>query len=159
MRMVTPKSLQRRAVVWYHHYLQHPGKTRLEATLSKTMTWDGMRPMVENHVKPCDSCQRNKRHNTKYGKLPTKHVISNHWEVLCVDLIGPYTLKSKDGTILDFMCLTMIDPASSWFEMVELPPVVDFFTQNKKTGKYKVTSESFDKTSSKISRLVNQSWL
>ena len=158
MKMVIPKSLQRRAVVWYHHYLQHPGKTRLEATLRETMTWDGMRPMVENHVKTCDSCQRNKRHNTKYGKLPTKRVISNPWEVLCVDLIGPYTLKSKDGTIMDFMCLTMIDPASSWFEMVELP-VVDFFTQNKKTGKYEATSEYFDKTSSKISRLVNQSWL
>ena len=43
------------------------------------------------------------------------------WEALCVVLIGPYTLKGKDGTEIDFMCLTMIDPASSWFEMVELP--------------------------------------
>jgi len=38
-----------------------------------------------------------------------------------VDLIGPYTFKGKDGTKIDFMCLTMIDPASSWFEIVELP--------------------------------------
>ncbi len=29
-------------------------------------------------------------------------------------------LRSKDGTEIDFMCLTMIDPASSWFEIVEL---------------------------------------
>ena len=36
------------------------------------------------------------------------------------DLIGPYTLRGKDGTEIDFMCLTMIDPASSWFEIVEL---------------------------------------
>jgi hypothetical protein len=27
-----------------------------------------------------------------------------------VDLIGPYTLKGKDKTEIDFMCLTMIDP-------------------------------------------------
>jgi hypothetical protein len=43
------------------------------------------------------------------------------WNTLCVDLIGPYTLKGKDGTVIDFMCVTMIDPATSWFEIVELP--------------------------------------
>jgi hypothetical protein len=38
---------------------------------------------------------------------------------LCVDLVGPYTLKGKDGLSIDFMALTMIDPTSSWFEVVE----------------------------------------
>ena len=38
-----------------------------------------------------------------------------------MDLIGPYTLKGKDGTQIDFMCVTMIDPATSWFEIVEVP--------------------------------------
>ena len=38
-----------------------------------------------------------------------------------MDLIGPYTLKGKDGTQIDFMRVTMIDPATSWFEIVELP--------------------------------------
>ena len=37
-----------------------------------------------------------------------------------MDLVGPFTLKGKDGTEIDFMCLTMIDPASSWFEIAEL---------------------------------------
>ena len=37
-----------------------------------------------------------------------------------MDLIGPYTLKGKDKTEIDFMCLTMIDPATSWLEIVEL---------------------------------------
>ncbi len=37
-----------------------------------------------------------------------------------MDLIGPYTLKGQDETEIDFMCLTMIDPASSWFKMVVL---------------------------------------
>ena len=35
--------------------------------------------------------------------------------------IGPYTLQDKDRTKIDFMCITMIDPATSWFEIVELP--------------------------------------
>ena len=29
-KMIIQKPLQRRAVLWYHHYLQHPGHTRLE---------------------------------------------------------------------------------------------------------------------------------
>ena len=29
-------------------------------------------------------------------------------------------MKAKDGTKLDFMCLTSIDPAMSWFEIAEL---------------------------------------
>ena len=37
-----------------------------------------------------------------------------------MNLVGPYTHKGKDGTEIDFICLTMIDPASSWFEIVEL---------------------------------------
>ena len=42
-----------------------------------------------------------------------------------MDLIGPYTLKGKDGLEIDFMCLTMIDPASSWFGIVELLVTTD----------------------------------
>jgi hypothetical protein len=38
-------------------------------------------------------------------------------------LVGPYTLKGKYGSVIDFMALTMMDPTSSWFEIVELPLV------------------------------------
>ncbi len=111
--MVIPKALQHRAVSWYHHYLQHPGHTRLKETLRSAMYWKGMRNSVRKYVKNCRACQVNKRRKHKYGKLPTKFVITNPWEVLCVDLTGPYTIKGKDGTVIDFMCLTMIDPASA----------------------------------------------
>jgi len=40
---------------------------------------------------------------------------------MCVNLVGPYTIKAKDKTILDFMCLTMINPATCWFQIIELP--------------------------------------
>jgi hypothetical protein len=65
----------------------------------------------------------NKRYSQKYGHLPPKLAIRAPWKALCVDLIGPYTLKGKDGSSIDFMCLTMINPATSWFKMVELPTV------------------------------------
>jgi hypothetical protein len=59
----------------------------------------------------------------KVWKFPAKLATITPWEAVCVDLIGPYMLRNKDGTEIDFMCLTMIDPASSWFEIVELPVV------------------------------------
>jgi hypothetical protein len=79
-----------------------------------------------------------------------------------VDLIGPYTLRGKDGTEIDFMCLTMIDPASSWFEIVELP-VATLATpsQQGNTGTEthtKTKDAFFDKSSAMISTLVNKTW-
>ena len=111
-KLVIPKTLQRRAVEWYHHYLQHPGSTRLEETLRGSMYWKGMRRTVRAYVKNCKKCQVNKKRQKQYGKLPPKQVITKPWHTLCVDLIGPYTIKGKDGTEIDYMCLTMIDPAT-----------------------------------------------
>ena len=87
------------------------------------MTWDGLHKTVRRHTETCHSCQKNKRSKYKYGKLPTKIAQTRPCKTLFVDLVGPYTLKGKDGTEVDFMCLTMIDPATSWFEIVELPVV------------------------------------
>jgi len=155
LRLFLPKELRKRAVQWYHHYLQHPGYTRLDETLCHVFTWPDMRAMVRSHVKQCQSCQFNKR-RLQYGHVPPKTIIRKPWEALCIDLIGPYTLKGKDGEEIDFMCLTMIDPASSWFKMAELPIIeIDEIVRDKKIVQM---SETFDKTSQQIARLVNSSW-
>ena len=70
-------------------------------------------------------------------------------------------LRGKDGTEVDFMCLTMIDPASSWFEIVELPVVELSLTSQSKikaTPHDKTKEAYFDKSSSMISALVNITW-
>ena len=129
-KLVIPKPLQRRATMWYHHYLQHPGHTRLEETMKAAIYWKGMRTTIRSITKSCKTCQVNKKRSLKYGHLPSKIVVSVPWEALCVDLIGPYTLKGKDGSSIDFMALTMIDPASSWLEVVELPTITRVTTKN-----------------------------
>ncbi len=81
-----------------------------------------------------------------------------------MDLVGPYTLKGKDGTEIDFMCLTMIDPASSWFEIVELlvtnEAVIPMDTKGLMgTQTHKNTNlPYFNKSSAMISKLVNKTW-
>ncbi len=119
-KLIIPASLWHRAVSWYHHYLQHPGHLHLEETMRSMMYWKGMHNTILAYIKSCRSCQINKKHNQKYGHVPPKRSIVTPWQAQCVDLIGPYTLKGKDGTSIDCMCFTMIDPATSWFEIVEL---------------------------------------
>ena len=125
--LIIPKPLQWHAVMWYHHYLQHPGHTRLEETMKAGIYWKGMRNTIRSITKSCKTCQVNKKRT--HGPLPSKNVISTPWEALCVNLVGPYTLKGKDGSSIDFMALTMIDPASSWFKVVELLPIMQLMTK------------------------------
>jgi hypothetical protein len=165
-KVIIPTSLWHRAVSWYHHYLQHPGHSCLEETMRSVMYWKGMRTTIRRYVKSCRSCQVNKRHSQKYGHLPLKLVIMTPWKALCVDLIGPHTLKGKDGSSIDFMCLTMINPATSWFEIVELPTIAQETTVPP-TGKgkkvtfdknTKVAKPYFYKRSAQISNLVYKTW-
>ncbi len=65
-QLVIPKPLQVCAVKWYHHYLQHPGHTRLEE-------------MMNVATKSCRSCQKNKRRSQKYGHLSPKTVYTVPW--------------------------------------------------------------------------------
>ncbi len=55
-KMIIPMPLQRRAVLWYHHYLQHPGHTQLEETMKAAMYWKGMHTSIWLPTKSCRAC-------------------------------------------------------------------------------------------------------
>ncbi len=165
-KVIIPTSLRHRAVSWNHQYLQHPGHLRLKETIRSMMYWKGMRTTIQRYIKSCRSCQVNKRHNKKQEHLTPKLVITTPWKALCVDLIGPYTLKDKNGSSIDFMCLTIINPTTSWFKIVELPPVAQETTvppvgKGKKVTfdkNTKVAEPYFDKSSAQNSNLVYKTW-
>ncbi len=136
-KLIIPASLQHRAVSWYHHYLQQPGHLRLGKTMRPMMYWKDMHNTILSYIKSCTSCQINKRHSKKYGRVLPKLVKTTPWRAICIDLIGPCTLKCKDGSSIDFMCFTMIDPETSWFEIVELPTVTKLTVSTKGKGKNK----------------------
>jgi hypothetical protein len=75
-KVMIPTSLWHRAVSWYHHYLQHPGHSRLKETMRSVMYWKGMHTAIRRHVKSFRSCRVDKRHSQKYGHLPPKLVIT-----------------------------------------------------------------------------------
>jgi hypothetical protein len=156
-RYIVPgKELQSRIIQWYHHYLQHPGHTRLEATISSALYWPSMRTQIRQHVKRCDRCQLGKKRGRQHGKLPPKIAQVVPWRSVNVDLVGPYSLKDNTGSvILDFMCLTMIDPATGWFEIIELPTKEVTFVRKGE----EIVEILLDKSSACISKLFNKQWL
>ena len=101
--------------------LCHPGETQTEKTLRQHFDWKGLHTTVHGVCMKCPSCQREKITNHKYGKLPPKQAETNPWDTICLDLIGPYTIPQKGKNPLKLWCLTMIDPATGWFEMAQIP--------------------------------------
>ncbi len=118
-----------------------------------------MRSTIRSITKSWRSCQVNKTQKLKYRHLPSKIVITIPWRALCVDLIGPCTLKGKDGTNIDFMVLTMIDPTTSWFKVVELPLICRLKTITVDGKESSAVEENFDTTSEHIDWLVNKTRL
>jgi hypothetical protein len=128
-------------------------------TMNAALYWKGMRTTIWSLTKSCRSYQINKRRSRRYGHLPPKTVITIPWECWCVDLIGLYTLQGKDNLLIDFMALTMIDPASSWFEIAELPVVEGLRWQTVDGKELPIADKIFDKTLEHIAKLVNKTWL
>ena len=101
--------------------LCHPGETRTEHTLRQQFDWRGLHTTVHDVCKKCPTCQRAKTTNQKYGKLPPKQAETNPWDTLCLDLICSYMIPPKGKNPLKLWCLTMINPATGWFKMAQIP--------------------------------------
>ena len=129
-KIVLPKALQKKTAEWCHNILMHPGETRTELTIGQHFYWPKMRQTIKHVCSRCMSCQLTKKKLHRHGLLPPKDPQVIPWHTVCVDLIGPYTIgkpgrtvkgkyiPSSDETTLH--CLTMIDPATGWFEIVEV---------------------------------------
>ncbi len=118
--------------------------------MKSAIYWKGIRITVQSITKSCKSCQVNNKCTGKYGHLPAKIIISTPWKALCVNLVGQYTFNGK---------YAMIDPTSSWFEVVELPTIIQLMTRMVNSKEKVIKEEIFDKSSDRISQLVNKIWL
>ena len=70
-------------------------------------------------VSTCTICQTQKKQSKKYGLLPEKEAEAMPWDTLCINLIGRNNIKSniKGVKIPPLKYVTMIDPATGWFEI------------------------------------------
>jgi hypothetical protein len=108
-KIFIPTAIRNPVTAWCHQYLCHPGATRTDAIIRNTMTWPGLTWNVQSHCKTCKLCKFNKKH----GKIPVKMAEARPWEIVQVDLIGPWKVKTPSGANT-LRCFTVIDPATSW---------------------------------------------
>jgi len=102
----------------------HPGEQRLELTTAQHCTcWIGLKPTCEHACKRCENCAVSKKCDQKLGLLPPKpNPEITPWYTLCIDLVGPYKFgdEKKPETHIELRCVTVMDPATGFFEMVEI---------------------------------------
>ena len=120
-RIYIPQELRKKVLNWYHHYLYHPGKTRIYKTIWAIMYWESMETDIKAFTNACTTFQKFKKKRKKYSKLPPKQVDLIPWECVCEDLVGPYTVTDKTGCDVVLNAMTFIDPATGCFEMIEMP--------------------------------------
>ena len=159
-KIYIPVSMRETTLNWYHHYLNHPGGDRLGNTIKETCYWKGLSSQAKKFVKTCQVCQKHKKKG-KYGHVPAKTIEDLvPWRTVHTDLIGPYSITAKQlqpgGAIkeieLKLTAMTMVDPATGWFEIAEVPYYnIDDVKNDEQSY--------IDKSSARISRIFDQTWL
>ncbi len=119
-KIYVPKALRRRATEWYHQHLMHPGETRMELTIGAHFHWRNMRDTIQRVCRACVTCKQHKKRTLNKGILPAKKAEVIPWHTLCIDLIGPYTIGKTKQHKTELWALTMIDPATGWFDIVQI---------------------------------------
>jgi len=122
-KIYIPKALQQKCAEWCHLTLMHPGEKRLELTSTQHYAWIGLSTTCVNVHKRCENCAVSKKRDKKYGLLPPKptpEIIP--WHTLCIDMVSPYKFgnEKKPETYIEFHCMTMIDPATGFFDIVDI---------------------------------------
>ncbi|XP_044313299.1 uncharacterized protein K02A2.6-like [Drosophila rhopaloa] len=94
----------------------HLGVRKTITRLSQRYFWPGMYRDAKQHVRHCESCQKFKTVQTKAaGKMLTR-VVSEPFDILCADFVGPLP-RSKQG---NSMLLVFHDVFSKWVELIPL---------------------------------------
>ena len=135
-RIYLPEELAEQAVDWYHNLTGHGGITRTKETISSIFWFPKLHEKVKRFVKSCDTCQKFKTFGKVYGEAPARIEQSQPWEVVAVDLVGPWSIKVQ-GHLLTIHALTIIDMATTLYEIVRIE----------------------EKTSEHIAKKFEQTWL
>ena len=114
--MVLPKTFRKRVLEMAHEGSGHLGARKVKALLKQRFVWPGMGVDVITHTRSCEVCQKCARAKGRKVPLMERQVLSEPFEVLAFDLVGPFP-KAKNG--FRFV-LTAICMGSKWPEAIPL---------------------------------------
>ena len=124
-RLVIPKyPLLRTRLIAEHHdsaYAGHMGRDRTTAFLSRGFYWPSLTQDVEEYIKTCDACMRNKttRHPTTISPIPIN--APSRWHTVCLDVLGPFATNSPVEPGSDTCVLVFMDKLTKMLRLAACP--------------------------------------
>ena len=115
-RLVIPKPKRQELIKLAHNKSGHFSLTKTKAILNHRFTWPGMSNDVRDYILSCETCKMHNKHTHKPAPYYTRPVISEPFEEIALDIIGPLP-RSRQGYRY---ALTAICMASRWPEVYPL---------------------------------------
>ena len=97
----------------------HLGARKVKALIRQRFVWPEMAKEVVEHCRSCLACQKCKKAKARRVPLIEREILSEPFEVLAMDLVGPFP-KGKGGYT---HLLTTICMSSKWPEIVPLKTI------------------------------------
>ena len=114
--LVLPKCFRKRVLEMAHEGSGHLGARKVKALVRQRFVWPGMGVDVITHTRSCEVCQKCAKGKGRRVPLMEREVLSEPFEVLAFDLVGPFP-KAKNGYRY---LLTAICMGSKWPEAIPL---------------------------------------
>ena len=114
--LVLPKGFRSRVLEMAHEGSGHLGARKVRSLLSQRFAWPGMGVDAIKHTRSCRVCQRCSKAGSRKVPMMERQVISEPFEVLAFDLVGPFPAAKYGYRYL----LTAICMGSKWPEAIPL---------------------------------------
>jgi hypothetical protein len=76
-----------------------------------------MEAKVRVYIDNCQICKKTKHPTKKYGHLPESDLVCDPWEVIQIDLFGPWTFLDIKNISHSIQGLSIINVATCWVEL------------------------------------------
>lgn len=99
------------------HLASHPGISRMTNLLKNLYYWEGMCKDVENFVRRCESCQRNKISRTTRTPMRITTTAMKPFEKVFIDIVGPLPPTNRYNKYI----LTIQDDLTKFCDGIAIP--------------------------------------
>ena len=114
--LALPQSFRQRVLVVAHDKMQHMGARRVTRLVKQRFTWPGVGQDIANFCRACPVCQKCDKRKSRKALMVERPVMSEPFEVIAVDLVGPIKVGKGGCTHL----LTAVCMATRWPEAIPL---------------------------------------
>ena len=124
-RLLIPKhdNLRTRLIAEHHDtsYAGHLGRDRTAEFLSRGFYWPSMKQDVEDYVKTCDVCMRNKV--VKHPQQPPLLAVTApaRWHTVVLDILGPFITNSPSSPDANTCILVFMDKLTKMLRLAACP--------------------------------------